>query len=430
LTELPNRRLLYDQINHAIAALSRDNYYGAVLFIDLDNFKTLNDSLGHDFGDLLLIEVAHRLLECTRLEDTVARLGGDEFVVLLDKLTNDMEKSALQSKIVSQKIIESINQPFILNGYECYSSPSIGIKLFQGHDNSVDELIKHADTAMYESKRSGRNTLRFFNADMQKAMDNRSKLESALRTALLENQFELFFQLQRDNFKGIVGAEVLLRWHQPGVGNIPSSVFISIAEENGLIVSIGNWVLQYACEQLKKWESKPLTKHLQLAINVSYHQFNHPDFINTVEEILEKYQINPGKLQMELTESILPDNFDETTRKMKYLKSLGISFSIDDFGTGYSALARLKQLPIDQLKIDQSFIHDLGQDVNSEVIVKTIIAMANNLGIDVIAEGVETEQQFSFLKQNNCHLFQGYFFSRPLALEQFERKISHNMTRS
>ena len=424
LTNLPNRRMLFDRINNTLAMLSRGDYYGAILYIDLDNFKTLNDSLGHDFGDLLLIEVSQRLLKCTRSEDTVSRLGGDEFVIVLNKLDEDMEKSAHQVTKVALKIISSINRPFKMANHVCYSSPSIGIKLFQSGDNSVVELLKHADTAMYESKRSGRNTLRFFNTDMQKAIDDRVNLENALRTGLVEDQFELFFQAQNDNANGFVGAEVLLRWDKPGIGYILPETFIPIAEENGLIVLIGNWVLESACKQLKLWESDPLTKHLYLAVNVSHHQFNHPDFINTVKDILEKSQINPTKLKMELTESVFSNDLEQTIQKMEVLKSFGISFAIDDFGTGYSALASLKQLPINQLKIDQSFIHNLGVDVNSEIIVKTIIAMATSLGLEVIAEGVETDQQLIFLNKNDCHTFQGYFFAHPLPLTEFIKKVT------
>ncbi|OIQ88052.1 phytochrome-like protein cph2 [mine drainage metagenome] len=420
LTGLPNRRLLLDRLGQAFATSTRSNAHGAILFLDLDNFKTLNDTKGHDGGDLLLIEVAKRLQACVREGDTVARLGGDEFVVMLEDLNEMVQQSATQAEVVGEKIRDDINQPYLLQGHKYNITASIGISLFRGHEVSIDDLLKHADTAMYQSKTSGRNTLRFYDPAMQEALEVRAAMELDLRHAMSEQQFRLYFQIQVDHARHIVGAEALLRWEHSERGLISPAQFIPLAEETGLILPIGNWVLETACTLLKTWETNPLTRDLQLAVNVSARQFKQPDFVERVSTLLTQTGANPERLKLELTESLMLDDVTHTIEKMQVLKSLGVHFSMDDFGTGYSSLSYLKRLPLNQLKIDQSFVRDLATDPSDAVIVQTIIGMANSLGLNVIAEGVETESQFEFLKQHGCPSFQGYLFSRPMPLMEFE----------
>lgn len=420
LTQLPNRRLLVDRLQQALATSVRTGHHGAILFIDLDHFKALNDSQGHAVGDLMLVEVALRLQDAIRKGDTVARLGGDEFIVMLADLDDDFEKSALRAKVIGEKILESICRPCVLNGYEHHSTASIGISMFYGSTITVDNLIRHADTAMYQSKHAGRNTLHFFNPSMQEALETRFSIQNDLRNALLAEQFSLYYQAQIDNQNRIFGAEALLRWHHPARGFIPPSSFISLAEETGLILPIGRYVLETACKQLKNWESDAKTQDLLLAVNVSSYQFKQTDFVDQVIAVLRETGVNPRKLRMEMTESMVVENVPETIEKMQMLKSVGINFSMDDFGTGYSSLAALKRLPIQQLKIDKSFVSDIATNPSDAVIVKTIIAMGNTLGLHVIAEGVETETQLTLLKQYDCAAFQGYLFSRPLPIEQFQ----------
>lgn len=417
LTQLPNRRLLVDRLQHLISLSGRNDTHSAILFIDLDNFKTLNDTRGHDAGDVMLIEAASRLQTCVRDSDTVARLGGDEFVVLLEELSSVREEAIGQADRVSEKIRLLLNEPYQIIEVAHHGSGSIGVCLFQGADNTVKDLFKRADTAMYEAKTSGRNAVRFFDPAMQAVLVVRMMLESNLRVALALEQFQLYYQVQVNSEGKLIGAEALLRWIHPDRGFIPPGEFIPLAEETGLIVPIGLWVMNTACAQLKKWESHIDTRHLSLAVNVSAKQFQQADFVNSISSIVLKHQIDPTHLKIELTESTILDNVDATTEKMHQLKKLGIAFSMDDFGTGYSSLAYLQRLPLNQLKIDQSFVRDISDDENDATIVRAIISLGINLGLNVIAEGVETAAQRSFLIEHNCFAFQGFLFSKPVPIE-------------
>lgn len=423
LTRLPNRRLLQDRLLLALNTSSRNNNYGAVVFIDLDNFKNINDTKGHDTGDLLLVEVAARLLHCVRESDTVARIGGDEFVLLLNDLNQETDEAIAQVEKVAGKILDALRQPYLLVDYEYYCSASMGVSLFKDHEISVDELFRRADTAMYRAKASGKNAWDFFDPAMQATLEARLATENALRNAITHEELRLYFQAQYDTERRITGAEALLRWQHPQRGLIGPGEFIALAEENGLILPIGLWVLEQACAQLKTWESDPRTRQLKLAVNVSAVQFRQADFVEAVGRALGQSGADATLLKLELTESLVLDDIEGCISKMRELKLLGISFSMDDFGTGYSSLSSLKRLPIDQLKIDQSFVRDIASDADNEAIVRTIIAMAKNLRMEVIAEGVETEGQFAFLKRNGCTAFQGYLLGRPVPVADFERQL-------
>ena len=403
------------------ACSRRSGRYGALLFLDLDNFKTLNDTRGHDVGDLLLIEIAQRLNASVREGDTVGRLGGDEFVLMLEDLSEDVEEAILQAGMVGVKVREAIALPYLLKGIEFTCTTSIGASLFGNHDASADDLLKHADLAMYHAKKSGRNALCFFDPDMQAKLVEHSALENDLRHALERRQLRLHYQIQVDSARRAIGAEALLRWEHPGRSLVTPAEFIPLAEETGLIVPIGLWVLQTACARIRDWSANPATRDLQLAINVSARQFRQSDFVEQVQQALSATGINPARLKIELTESMVLDNVSDTITKMHALKALGVSFSMDDFGTGHSSLSYLKQLPLDQLKIDQSFVRDLATDPNDAAIVRAIITLGQTFGLNVIAEGVETEAQREFLELNGCHAFQGYLFSRPLPPEAFEK---------
>lgn len=423
LTQLPNRRLLLDRLQHALTVSLRNDQYGGLLFLDLDNFKNINDTQGHAMGDRLLIDVAQRLQSCVRNGDSVARLGGDEFVVVLEGLSQDLSEAATQAEAVSEKISSKLAQTYKLNDFEYQSTVSLGATLFYGHTESVDNLLKHADVAMFQAKIAGRNTIRFFDPSMQQALDTRASLEKDLRQALDKQQFELFYQVQVDSLRRPLGAEVLLRWKHPERGMVSPIQFIPLAEETGLIVPIGMWVLTRACEQLKLWQSSALTRDFTLAVNVSAKQFRQADFVTQVQRVLWESGAKPSHLKLELTESIVLENVEAMINKMRELKLLGVSFSMDDFGTGYSSLQYLKRLPLDQIKIDQSFVRDITTDPNDAAIVQTIIAMTGSLGLNVIAEGVETEAQREFLDKHGCHSFQGYLFSKPIPLEKFEELL-------
>jgi len=425
LTNLPNRRLLHDRLQHTLAASGRHNYHGAVLFIDLDDFKTLNDTKGHSIGDQLLIEVASRLQTCVRDGDTVARVGGDEFVVILEELSEKPSQAAAQTGAVCDKILASISQSYVLNDYDYYCSASIGISLFHNQDVTEDDLLKRADTSMYQAKKAGRNTMRFYEPSMQVALEARAALESELRMALDKQQFLLYYQVQVGSQNRTLGAEALIRWIHPERGMVSPTQFIPLAEETGLILLIGQWVLQTACAQLKDWQRNELTRDLTLAVNVSAKQFRHPDFVAQVQRILHESGAKPAQLKLELTESLLLDNVNETIAKMRELKLLGINFALDDFGTGYSSLQYIKLLPLDQLKIDQSFVRDTTSDTNDAAIVKAIVVMSEAFGLSVIAEGVETQAQRDFLDNHGCHCFQGYLFGRPLPIDEFEAQLKH-----
>jgi diguanylate cyclase (GGDEF)-like protein/PAS domain S-box-containing protein len=419
LTDLPNRRLLQDKLKIELATSKRTNRKAALLFIDVDNFKNLNDTLGHNVGDLLLKQVSERLKFCVRTGDTISRFGGDEFVIMLEDLSHDLIESATQTEIIAQKILIKLSEPYQLYNHIHHCTSSIGITIFDGHIKYIEELFKHADIAMYEAKKSGKNTFRFYDPKMQEAINFRAALEKDLHTAVIKNQFILYYQPQVSNGK-IVGAEVLIRWQHPERGMIPPDKFISLAEETDLILPIGQWVLETACHQIKQWQNDSEKQHLQLAVNVSAKQFYQPDFIKVVQKVLHDTNIEPNKLKLELTETLLLESVEDTISIMVSLRELGVRFSMDDFGTGYSSLSYLTKLPLDQLKIDQSFVRNIGIKSTDAVIVQTIIGMAHNLGMEVIAEGVETKMQCDFLKQNNCFIYQGYLFSKPVPLDEFE----------
>lgn len=423
LTELPNRRLLMDRLIQSMIQSDRNGSFGALLFMDMDNFKLLNDTQGHDVGDMLLIEVAQRLKACVRESDTVARLGGDEFVVILQGLGNSEILAANLTEDIAEKIATALDQPYLLGEHEHHSSVSIGVGLFRGRSVTVDELLKRADTAMYQAKSAGRNAVRFFETDMQKAVEARASLEKALRMALSREELTLYYQMQVDQQRHVIGAEVLLRWNNEERGFIPPTQFIPLAEESGMILAIGDWVLESACAQLSRWQRDPTTRHLQLAVNVSARQFRQPQFVSQLQQMLERHGVAPASLKLELTESMVLTDVDEAVEKMRALKQCGVQFSMDDFGTGYSSLSYLKRLPLDQIKIDQSFVRDIVVDKSDAVIVKTIIDMSVNFNLEVIAEGVETEEQLDILSQNGCYAFQGYLFSRPVPLGEFERLL-------
>ncbi|MCB5185829.1 EAL domain-containing protein [Methylobacillus gramineus] len=422
LTNLPNRLLLLDRLEYVLVNSIRLNTSGALLFIDLDNFKTLNDTHGHDFGDMLLELVAQRIVESVRVSDTVARLGGDEFVVVLDGLSKDLQLAAQETRTVAEKILASFFQPFHLAGYEHYSSSSVGVALFGPQQQvTVDELLKRADLAMYQAKSAGRNTFRFFDPAMQALISERAAMEEDLRQALPRHELILFYQPQVDEKAKLFGAEVLLRWQHPRHGLLSPAGFISLAEETGLILPIGNWVLETACRQLVLWSHQTETARLSLSVNVSARQFRQPDFVEQVLLILEETGADPAYLKLELTESMLVDNIEDVIVKMNALKAMGVGFSMDDFGTGYSSLSYLKRLPLSQLKIDRSFVRDLLIDSNDASIVRTIIALGHGLGLKVIAEGVETQEQQRFLADEGCLAYQGYLFGAPISLVQFEQ---------
>ncbi|HRF12494.1 MAG: Cyclic di-GMP phosphodiesterase Gmr [Candidatus Accumulibacter phosphatis] len=423
LTRLPNRRLLHERLQAAMAASARSGRQGALLFIDLDNFKTLNDTLGHDMGDHLLQQVAKRLLTCVRDRDTVARLGGDEFVVMLASLGARAQEAATQSRIVGEKILAALNRPYDLAGSEYHNTPSIGITLFGGQHDAIDELMKRADLAMYDAKATGRNTLRFFDPQMQAVVTARAALERDLREALQKQEFFLCYQPQVDQAGRIVGAEALLRWRHQQRGLVTPAEFIPLAEETGLILPLGLWVLETACAQSAVWAAqagRAGRENFTVSVNVSARQLCQPNFVEQVLGVLASTAVNPHNLKLELTESMLLDNVQEIIAKMTALKERGVGFSLDDFGTGYSSLSYLKRLPLDQLKIDQSFVRDLLTDPNDEAIARTIVALASNLGLEVIAEGVESVEQRDALAAQGCHTYQGYLFSRPLPLADFE----------
>ena len=420
LTQLPNRRLLLNRLQQALVVSARTKRLGALLFIDLDNFKMLNDTLGHDVGDRLLQQVAGRLAACVRACDTVARLGGDEFVIMLEDLSETPLEAAAQTETVGHKILEALNQPYSLAAQPYHCTASVGATLFSEQQNSVDDLMKRADLAMYESKAAGRNTLRFFDPQMQADVTARATLEADLRRGLQAQEFRLYYQCQVDETGRVTGAEALVRWQHPQHGLMSPAGFIGLAEETGLILPLGLWVLETACQQLLAWAVQPATTHLSLAVNVSAVQFRQPDFVAQVLAVVQRSGVNPKKLKLELTESLLLENVEDIIAKMIALKAWGIGFALDDFGTGYSSLSYLKRLPLDQLKIDQTFVRDLLTDPNDAVIAHTIVALGQSLGLSVIAEGVETQAQQDCLATQGCSAYQGYLFGRPLPLEAFE----------
>jgi diguanylate cyclase (GGDEF)-like protein/PAS domain S-box-containing protein len=421
LTGLANRRLLLDRLQHTLAICARHPSYCGLLFIDLDNFKELNDTFGHDRGDLLLVDVADRLLKCVREEDTIARFGGDEFAVLLRDLGCNALEAAANAEAVAGKITAMLAGHYDLAGTTYHTTASVGVTLFGMVGATVDELLRHADIAMYQSKTAGKNTYRFFDASMQSMVDERAFLGNELRLAMQRSQFLLHYQPQFETLRGLTGAEALLRWDCPGRGFVSPAIFVPIAEQTGLIKQLGNWVLETACRELVRWSTVPSLAHLSLAVNVSSQQFQMPDFVDTVLDALQRTGARAQCLKLELTESMLVHDLSDVDRKMTQLKSRGIALALDDFGTGYSSLSYLKRLSLDQLKIDQSFVRDVLVDVNDATIARTIVALGQSLGLEVIAEGVETQAQKEFLQGIGCNAFQGYLFGRPVHSAEFER---------
>ncbi|MEJ2213307.1 MAG: EAL domain-containing protein [Gammaproteobacteria bacterium] len=430
LTELPNRTLLQDRMDQSMAKSGRDKLYGALLLIDLDNFKMLNDTLGHHIGDKYLQQVAHRLKDNVREVDTVARLGGDEFVIILSELSNDISSAANAAEHVAETILSSLNQSYILEDITHHSSASIGISLFKGNEVTRDEIMKQADMAMYKAKTSGRNMIRFFDPEMESSVLERAELEKDLHLAINEKQFTLYYQSQVNKQANIIGAEVLVRWRHPQRGLVSPAEFIPVAEETGLIVTLGNWVLETACQQLAKWSSDPKMANLSISVNVSAKQFNQENFIDQVTKIIKYTGADPRRLKFELTETLLIENIEAVIEKMTNLQNLGICFSLDDFGTGYSSLSYLRRLPLGQLKIDKSFVSNITNDSNDSAIAKTIIEMGKSLGVNVIAEGVENESQKNLLAKLGCDSYQGFFFCKPMPIDDFEAFILDEPLRS
>lgn len=422
LTNLPNRRLLLDRLAQALTACGRHKRRGALLYLDLDNFKMLNETLGHAQGDLLLTQVAGRLSRAVREGDTVARFGGDKFAVMLEDLSQDVFEAASQAEVVGEKIRLSLGQNYLIDGHEQHSTPSIGITLFgdDAKDGRLDEPLKRAELAMYQAKGIGRNAIRFFDPQMQEKVSARVALENDLREAIASAQFVLYYQAQVVGEGRLTGVEALVRWLHPQRGLVSPAEFIPLAEESGLILPLGQWVLEAACAQLAAWAQRPDMAHLTMAVNVSARQFHQADFVNKVQAVLAQTGANPKRLKLELTESLLVDDVQGTISKMNTLKTQGVGFSLDDFGTGYSSLAYLKRLPLDQLKIDQGFVRNILTDPNDMAISKMVIVLAESLGLTVIAEGVELEAQQDALARQGCHAYQGYLFSRPLPIADFE----------
>jgi diguanylate cyclase (GGDEF)-like protein/PAS domain S-box-containing protein len=418
LTQLPNRQLLMERLKTALQDCKRDKHHAAVLFIDLDNFKILNDTKGHQTGDLLLQQVGTRLKACVREVDTVARFGGDEFVVILKHLHPAQTPAAVQARSVGQKILVALNEAYVLNGFEHHSTPSMGAMLFNGDQLNLDELLKCADMAMYQAKADGRNLLRFFDPDMQAAVTQRTELEAALRQGLQRGEICLYYQRVVDQARQVIGYEALARWMHPARGLVSPLEFIPLAEESGLILPLGAAVLRMACQQLALWSQHATSRYYTVSVNVSARQFRQRDFVAVVTEVLRETGANARLLKLELTESLLLTDVQDVVEKMLEIKGLGVGFSLDDFGTGYSSLSYLKSLPLDQLKIDKSFVRDVFDDPSDAAIVVSILTLAKALGLSVVAEGVETEGQLQFLLNNGCKAFQGYLFGKPLPPER------------
>jgi diguanylate cyclase (GGDEF)-like protein/PAS domain S-box-containing protein len=418
LTGLPNRRLLGERLRQALVSSIRSGSKHALLFLDLDGFKSFNDTLGHHIGDLLLQETARRIQSCVREVDTVARLGGDEFVIVLEDLSQIPEIAAAQARTVGGKILGAIDQPFLLEGRECHTTSSMGITVFGNQNESTNEVLQQADIAMYQAKAAGRNAMFFFAPALQASVNARVALEKDLRRALHESQFSLYYQPQLD--RGLLtGAEALLRWKHPSRGIIAPQEFVPLAEETGLIFPLGSWVLETACAQLAMWAGRKEGQHLSVAVNVSAREFRQPRFVDHVLGALERTGANPKSLKIELSEALFGENVEEMIAKMQKLKSYGVGFSLEDFGTGYSSMSYLKRLPLDQIKIDRAYVGDILSDPISGAVAQAIISFGRAMGLSVIAEGVETEEQRAFLAKLGCHSFQGYLFSHPLPLGEF-----------
>ena len=417
LTKLPNRLLLKELLSAMIKRVERDKAYGALLFIDLDHFKLINDTKGHDIGDIVLVETAKRIKNCIRQIDIASRLGGDEFVVALEIEENDEDKVIDSMTIVANKILEEIKKPYLIHNFDFRLTASIGIMLFKDSNHKIDELMKFADTAMYNAKEKGRNRYSYFDPKLQAILEQKADLAKHLREAIDKKMIFLNYQLQiisQNEEDKVVGVEALVRWNDPKKGIIGPNLFIPIAEETGLIIPLGNWILKEVMIQLKQWEEDEIKKDWRISVNVSYRQFEQDNFVHKLKSLIEKYKINPSKLRLEITENLLIKDTQNIINKISELSLIGVTISIDDFGTGYSSLAYLKQLSIDELKIDQSFIKDILTDSNDLVIVETMLSIGKKFNLEIIAEGVETKEQYEKLVSMGCSYFQGYFFGKPV----------------
>ena len=420
LTGLPNRALLHDRIAQAIRSGVRRESFGMLMLVDIDRFRQLNDTLGHAAGDRLLCEVAARLRASVREEDTVARHGDDDFAVLVERIGETEADALSHAEYVARKLQRTLQQPYVLGGTEGdrhFATLSFGISLFHDGVSSLESLLKQAEVALYRAKQDGRDIVRFFNPEMQAVVDAHARLEARMHEALEANAFRLFFQPQVNRRGVVIGAEALLRWPLDGGAMVSPAEFIPLAEDTGHIVRLGSWVLRSACAQLARWQMNETTRHLKIAVNVSARQFHQPDFVASVKDTVRAAGVDPCRLELELTESAILSDMDETIRRMNELRALGIRFALDDFGTGYSSLSYLKRLPLDQLKIDQSFVRDMAEDEGSEAIVLAILSLSHALGLEVVAEGVERPEQRDFLRHHGCDCFQGYLFGKPLPME-------------
>lgn len=425
LTGLPNRRLLLTYLKNEIARATRHGHFGALLFIDLDHFKTINDSLGHFAGDELLKVVAARITESIRVEDIAARMGGDEFIITLTELGSTLSNAANRARMVAEELSLCLSSPCRIEGQKMHITPSIGISIFPDQDVDCDDILKQADTAMYMAKAAGRNAIRLFLPSMQAAVDERLRISTELREALNKDEFSLYYQPQVGENGNIIGAEALLRWQHPHRGIISPAVFLPVAEETGVMWDIGRWVIHSACRQIKQWADIGQLETVEvISINISGKEFAAPDFVENMIDCLKETGVPPGNLGIELTEGSLISTAGDVVEKIMALRKLGITFSVDDFGTGYSSLSYLKTLPLHTLKIDQTFVRDIGEKENDVVLVDTIIMMAQNLGMKVVAEGVETEQQLTYLRSKGCNIYQGYYFSRPVAVDEFSQMLA------
>jgi len=426
LTNLPNRALLMDRLSQQIALLKRHNLRGALLFLDLDHFKHINDSLGHPVGDAVLKVMTARLEASVRLEDTVARLGGDEFVVLLSGLEGSRAHVTEKVRELADTLRELLAEPMSLDGHRLQVTPSIGVALIPDHGSTPADLLKRADIALYRAKDSGRNTTELFHTTMQKAASERLRMENDLRMAVARGQLSLHYQPQIDGRGGlIVGAEALLRWHHPLLGQQSPAQFIQVLEESGMILEVGSWILDRACADCASLLAESLIDpdRFSLCVNISPRQFRQADFVERIAQSLQRHALPCQLLKLEVTEGIVIQNLEDTISKMLALKNMGVSFAMDDFGTGYSSLTYLKRLPVDTLKIDQSFVRDSTTDPNDAEIIRAILAMARSLGLTVIAEGVELAEQLAFLQRAGCHLYQGYLYSRAVPLAEFREML-------
>ena len=425
LTKLANRRLLLDRLHQYCAAAKRNSSSGVVFYLDLDRFKLLNDSLGHASGDILLIEVAKRLLDVFRKDDTVARIGGDEFVVVVPVIAGGMHMVAHKARVIADKLRATLATDYIINGQNYHMSSSIGLAVFPQDGDTAESVIQNADVAMYQAKKNGRNAVAFYRAEQQEDADKRVLIEQDLRQAIKRDQFRLYYQPKVDSDGQVVGVEALVRWIHPERGLVQPSEFIGIAEETGLIMEIGQWVLEAACAQLKTWKDQVSLKgDFSVSVNISPVQFRRKDFVFNIQKIIASNGVRPESVMLEITEGMLIEDIEETVEKLNLLKKFGVKISIDDFGTGYSSLYYLKRLPLDEIKIDKTYVHNIINDKDDAAIVKTIMDIARHFGLKPVAEGVENKEQEDFLRDIGCPVFQGYFYSGPLSAEDLSAEYS------